>query len=148
MSSTGRPGSWAREPIPDDPPTHEGTGGGAEFRGVMSEGLHELEDHFETALTAADLDRALGLAHRIGQGRSGRLTLDQALRPTELMIARGHPRSAAAVDRWREHFRAERNPRRVEDEIAEAALRGLREPRIAGFCLRILRLTIGTDTSP
>lgn len=115
----------------------------------MSEGeLRELEGHLDAALSAGDLDRALELARRIDADRRRGLDLDHALRLTELMLAKRHPRGVAAADRWHERFLAERNPRRVEDEIADAALRGLGEPEIAGFCLRILRLTIGADFSP
>ncbi|HTR74553.1 MAG TPA: hypothetical protein VMH33_04760 [Solirubrobacterales bacterium] len=115
---------------------------------MVSENLPALEGHLDSALATGDLDRALALARRVDAGRHGGLDLDHALRLTGLMLALRHPRGTEAAERWHGRFRAERNPRRVEDEIAGAALRGLGEPEIAGFCERILRLTIGADTSP
>jgi hypothetical protein len=108
----------------------------------------ELEDHLDAALSAGDLDRTLALARRMDTDHRAGLDLDHALRLTALMLALRHPRGTATAERWRERFLAERNPRRLEDEIAGAALRGLGEPEIAAYCERVLRLTIGADTSP
>ena len=112
----------------------------------MPEDRSELEDPLAAALSAGDLDRALALARRVGAERHGGLDVDHAVRLTGLMLALRHPQGQATADRWLEPFLSERTPRRVEDEIAEAPLRGLGEPEIAGHCERVLRLMIGADT--
>lgn len=115
---------------------------------MASENLPALEAHLDAALSVGDLDRAMGLARRADAARPGGLDLDHALGITELMIARHHPSGPAATAKWHERFRAERKPREVEDTIVEAALRGLRDPVISGYCLRVVRLTIGVDFPP
>lgn len=112
---------------------------------MSQEDLHELEGDLDSAISTVDLDGALALARRIDADRRGGLDLAHALRLTALMLALRHPRGLAAADRWHERFRAERNPRRVEDEIADAALRGLDEPEIARFCERVLSQMIGAE---
>jgi len=104
-----------------------------------------LEHHLDAALSAGDLDRALALARQLATDRRRAVGLNHALRLTALMVAMHHPHGAEATDRWRDRFRAERSPRRAEDEIAEAALRGLSDPEAAFFCERVLWEMIGAD---
>lgn len=111
----------------------------------MSDVRVEVDDHLDAALSAGDVARALELGRRIAADSRSGLTLDHALRLTALMVATRHPRGEEAVERWRRRFHAERGPRKVEVEIAEAALRGLRDPVCAHFCERVLWEMIGAD---
>lgn len=134
-------GSSPRSP-PGEPLARDGRHGQGDPRPCPKDDFREMEGHLDAALSAGDLDRAPELARRrIDADPCGGLDLDHALRPTELMLAQAPPARGGGGRPLTRTVPCERNPRRVEDEITDAALRGLGDPEIAGFCLRIARLT-------